>query len=157
MANEKNNLKKNIDFGFLVLVAIIFGTLLFRYSQERIPRKVYKSVVEIIDMEKQEDCRPKIMVHPGKQTADCRVINNFSPTGEKWFNDCGELVWPYSTTQCGEYKYFGWQTWSDSVDEKNIWINGKKYYCSCQWPKDVPDEKLESDDCRYDFMKEVSW
>lgn len=113
------------------------------------------SVIEEIDKERSKNCRLHTMVHLGKQTADCRVINNFSPTGEESFNDYGELQWAYSTIQCGEYEYFGWQTWSDSTDEKNVWINGQQYYRSCQWPKNIPDEELKSSDCRYDFLEKM--
>ena len=100
-----------------------------------------------------DNCIKKTEIHPSKHTPDCRIVNNFRPTGEKWSDDCSRMIWAYSTIQCGKYRYFGWQSWNDSIDEKNVWINGNQYYRSCQWPLGIPDEELKSEDCKYDFIQ----
>lgn len=86
-----------------------------------------------------------------KQPETCYIEKNFSPTGSMEINDNGELSWMYSTISCDGYRYFGWQTLDDAKDKKNVWINGKQYFRSCQWSNGIPDEELESEDCIYNF------
>ena len=108
-------------------------------------------IVVVGGCERALDCREKTKPHIFKHTKGCKIINNFSPTGRKTGDDCGRLIWAYSTIECDGYKYFGWQTWNNSKDDKNVWIEGNQFYRSCQWPKGIRDEKLKSEDCKYNF------
>jgi len=129
----------------LVLISFLLGC---ESPADRVLAKLNK-----IDEERSQNCQEKIKIKKGAQTDDCRVINNFSPTRTQRMDDCGKITWPYSTIQCGDYKYFGWQTWNDVEEDKMVWITGNQYFLSCQWPQGIPDEQLKSEMCKYDFKQ----